>query len=147
MQRFAQREGEVSLFRLVPAEDAATIAEYRDQDPEGYRRLFADPAASDAVQTFYLLSERSTDPEFAVSTNVFDAVTYCSREVAAMKIWPAIDPLASTSRFLDPAIVGEEHCRVAAGVRNLLRRARELETAQPEREVGPEEEQGLIARA
>jgi len=84
-------------------------------------------STSAAVQAIYLPVEdaRTLPPSMAVAG--LDATLVFSRELAAARHYPAIDPLRSASRFLDPAVVGEEHVAVARGVRELLERARAVE--------------------
>jgi RNA polymerase sigma factor (sigma-70 family) len=84
------------------------------------------PASAGAVQAIYVPAGNPSDPAFVGSFAALDAVTYLNRDLGAMGIWPAVDPLASESRALDPAIVGQEHYDVAQGVRRMLRQAQEL---------------------
>ena len=62
-----------------------------------------------------------TDPAPATTFSHLDAKTVLDRSIAALGIYPAVDPLESSSRMLDPLVVGEEHYEVARGVRRLLR--------------------------
>ena len=68
-----------------------------------------------------------TDPAPATTFAHLDATTVLSRDIVELGIYPAVDPLDSTSRILDPAIVGEEHYRVARGVQEVLQRYKELQ--------------------
>lgn len=68
-----------------------------------------------------------TDPAPATTFAHLDATTVLSRQLAAQGIYPAVDPLESTSRILDPNIVGEEHYRVAQEVKQILQRYKELQ--------------------
>jgi F-type H+-transporting ATPase subunit beta len=77
------------------------------------------------VQTIFLAADDPQDP--LPTTDAFDAITYMTRDLAARGLYPAVDPLRSTSRLLDPSIVGAEHFDVARRVRETLRRAKELE--------------------
>ena len=79
-----------------------------------------------SVETFWLLTERATDPDFAGASELLDAAIFCSPFQAMRGIWPAIDPLLSRSRLLDPAIVSEEHVAVATRVREALTAAKAL---------------------
>lgn len=88
------------------------------------------PRPAGAGQLLRLPIEDSIDvaaPAAHAASALLDAATYLSRDIGASGIWPAVDPLLSTSRLLDPAIVGQEHYEVAHGVRRLLRRYRELQ--------------------
>ena len=67
------------------------------------------------------------DPAPATTFSHLDATTVLSRAIAELGIYPAVDPLASTSRVLDPHIVGEEHYRVAKLVKNILQRYKDLQ--------------------
>ena len=68
-----------------------------------------------------------TDPAPATTFAHLDATTVLERSIAALGIYPAVDPLASTSRILDPRIVGEEHFKVARGVQEILQKYKELQ--------------------
>jgi F-type H+-transporting ATPase subunit beta len=68
-----------------------------------------------------------TDPAPATTFAHLDAVTALSRQIAELGIYPAVDPLASTSRILDPRIVGEEHYEVAQEVKRILQRYKDLQ--------------------
>jgi F-type H+-transporting ATPase subunit beta len=80
-----------------------------------------------SLQAIYVPADDITDPAPATSMTHLDAVTSLSRAIASRGIYPAVDPLASTSRILDPLIVGDEHYRVAREVQALLQRNRELQ--------------------
>ncbi|MCY0886526.1 MAG: F0F1 ATP synthase subunit beta, partial [Firmicutes bacterium] len=75
----------------------------------------------------YVPADDYTDPAPATTFAHLDATTNLERAIADKGIYPAVDPLASTSRILDPAIVGEEHYRVARGVQAVLQRYKELQ--------------------
>ncbi len=79
-----------------------------------------------SVQAVYVPADDYTDPAPATTFAHLDATTELSRDIVEQGIYPAVDPLSSTSSMLDPAIVGEEHVRVAHGVQELLQRYREL---------------------
>ena len=68
-----------------------------------------------------------TDPAPATTFNFLDATTVLSRKIAELGIYPAVDPLESTSRILDPLIIGEEHYQVAQSVKQLLQHYNELQ--------------------
>ena len=80
-----------------------------------------------SVQAIYVPADDLTDPAPATAFSHLDATTVLSRDIAALGIYPAVDPLDSTSRILDPAIVGEEHYRVARRVQEILQRYKELQ--------------------
>ena len=80
-----------------------------------------------SVQAVYVPADDYTDPAPATTFNHLDATTNLSRPLAELGIYPAVDPLASTSRLLAPDIVGEEHYRVARAVQGYLQRYKELQ--------------------
>ena len=80
-----------------------------------------------SVQAVYVPADDLTDPAPATTFAHLDATTVLERSIAALGIYPAVDPLASTSRILDPRIVGEEHFRVARGVQEILQKYKELQ--------------------
>jgi F-type H+-transporting ATPase subunit beta len=80
-----------------------------------------------SVQAVYVPADDPTDPAPANAFAHLDAFIYLERSIAAKGIYPAIDPLASASRALDPQIVGEEHYRVARKVQGMLQRYRDLQ--------------------
>ena len=80
-----------------------------------------------SVQAIYVPADDLTDPAPATTFSYLDAKTVLDRGIAALGIYPAVDPLESSSRMLDPLIVGEEHYKVARGVQELLQRYKELQ--------------------
>ena len=80
-----------------------------------------------SVQAVYVPADDLTDPAPATTFTHLDAKTVLSRQIASLGIYPAVDPLESTSRVLDPKIVGEEHYAVARGVQSILQRYKELQ--------------------
>jgi F-type H+-transporting ATPase subunit beta len=80
-----------------------------------------------SVQAIYVPADDLTDPAPATTFSHLDATTVLSRAIAELGIYPAVDPLASTSRVLDPHIVGEEHYRVAKAVKGILQRYKDLQ--------------------
>ena len=80
-----------------------------------------------SVQAVYVPADDPTDPAPATTFAFLDATTYLERSLAAIGIFPAVDPLVSTSRILDPAVVGQEHYDVARGVQQILQRYKELQ--------------------
>jgi len=80
-----------------------------------------------SIQAIYVPADDYTDPAPATTFAHLDATTNLERRIAEMGIYPAVDPLASTSRILAPEIVGQEHYSVARGVQQVLQRYRELQ--------------------
>lgn len=80
-----------------------------------------------SVQAIYVPADDLTDPAPATAFSHLDAKTVLDRGIAALGIYPAVDPLESASRMLDPLVVGEEHYDVARGVQQLLQRYKELQ--------------------
>jgi F-type H+/Na+-transporting ATPase subunit beta len=80
-----------------------------------------------SVQAIYVPADDLTDPAPATTFAHLDATTVLSRQIVDIGIYPAVDPLASTSRILDPLIVGEEHYRVAREVQRILQKYRDLQ--------------------
>ena len=80
-----------------------------------------------SVQAIYVPADDLTDPAPATAFSHLDAKTVLDRGIAALGIYPAVDPLESNSRILDPNIVGEEHYQVARGVQEILQRYKELQ--------------------
>lgn len=79
-----------------------------------------------SIQAVYVPADDLTDPSPATTFAHLDATVVLSRDIASLGIYPAVDPLDSTSRQLDPAIVGDEHYSVARGVQTILQRYKEL---------------------
>jgi len=80
-----------------------------------------------SFQAIYVPADDYTDPGIVATYGHLDAVVALERSIAELGIYPAVDPLTSTSRILDPAIVGEEHYQVARGVQRTLQRYKELQ--------------------
>lgn len=80
-----------------------------------------------SVQAIYVPADDLTDPAPATTFSHLDATTVLSRQISELGIYPAVDPLDSTSRILDPNIVGHEHYNVARGVQNILQRYKDLQ--------------------
>ncbi len=102
-----------------------------------------------SVQAIYVPADDLTDPAPATTFSHLDATTVLSRQLAELGIYPAVDPLDSTSRILDPRTVGEEHYRVARGVQAILQRYKELQDiiAILGMEELSEEDKLIVARA
>ena len=79
-----------------------------------------------SIQAVYVPADDLTDPSPATTFSHLDATVVLSRDIAAKGIYPAIDPLDSTSRQLDPLVIGQEHYDVARGVQTILQRYKEL---------------------
>jgi F-type H+-transporting ATPase subunit beta len=80
-----------------------------------------------SVQAIYVPADDYTDPAPATTFAHLDATTNLSRQIAELGIYPAVDPLASTSRILDPRILGDEHYNVARSVKQILQRYKDLQ--------------------
>lgn len=80
-----------------------------------------------SVQAVYVPADDLTDPAPAATFAHLDATTVLSRQISELGIYPAVDPLDSTSRIVDPNIIGEEHYHVARGVQEVLQRYKELQ--------------------
>ena len=80
-----------------------------------------------SVQAIYVPADDLTDPAPATTFSFLDATTVLSRKISELGIYPAVDPLESTSRILDPNIIGEEHYNVAQSVKQLLQKYNELQ--------------------
>ncbi len=80
-----------------------------------------------SVQAVYVPADDLTDPAPATTFSHLDATTVLSRSIVELGIYPAVDPLESSSRILDPRLVGEEHYNVATKVKNILERYKELQ--------------------
>lgn len=80
-----------------------------------------------SVQAVYVPADDLTDPAPAATFAHLDATTVLSRSIAELGIYPAVDPLDSTSRILDPHVLGEEHYAVARGVQEVLQKYRDLQ--------------------
>ena len=80
-----------------------------------------------SVQAVYVPADDLTDPAPATTFAHLDATTVLSRSISSLGIYPAVDPLESTSRILTPDVVGQEHYEVARGVQRILQRYKELQ--------------------
>jgi len=79
------------------------------------------------VQAIYVPADDYTDPAPATTFAHLDATTNLSRQIAELGIYPAVDPLASSSRILDPRVIGDEHYDVAKRVKQILQRYKDLQ--------------------
>ena len=126
--RFTQAGSEVSaLLGRMPSAVGyqPTLATEMGQLQE--RITSTNNGSITSVQAIYVPADDLTDPAPATAFSHLDAKTVLDRGIAALGIYPAVDPLESTSRILDPLIVGEEHYKVARGVQELLQRYKELQ--------------------
>ena len=80
-----------------------------------------------SFQAIYVPADDYTDPGIVTTFGHLDAVISLDRAIAAQALFPAVDPLSSNSRILDPAVVGEEHYQVARGIQRVLQRYRDLQ--------------------
>jgi len=80
-----------------------------------------------SIQAVYVPADDLTDPGVATTFQHLDATTVLSRQISELGIYPAVDPLDSTSRILDPKIVGEDHYQVARAVQKILQRYKDLQ--------------------
>lgn len=80
-----------------------------------------------SVQAIYVPADDLTDPAPATTFSHLDASTVLSRQITELGIYPAVDPLSSTSKLLDPRIIGEEHYNIARGVQQVLQRYKDLQ--------------------
>ncbi len=126
--RFAQAGSEVSaLLGRMPSAVGyqPTLASEMGELQERITSTLKGSITS--VQAIYVPADDLTDPAPATTFAHLDATTVLSRQIAELGIYPAVDPLASTSRILDPNILGEEHYRTARKVQQILQRYRELQ--------------------
>lgn len=126
--RFTQAGSEVSaLLGRMPSAVGyqPTLATEMGQLQE--RITSTDKGSVTSIQAIYVPADDYTDPAPATTFAHLDATTNLDRKLTEQGIYPAVDPLNSTSRALDPAIVGEEHYEVALGVQRTLQRYRELQ--------------------
>ncbi len=86
-----------------------------------------DKGSITSIQAIYVPADDYTDPGVATTFSHLDATTNLSRQIAELGIYPAVDPLASTSRIMDPRVLGDEHYDVARRVKEVLQRYKELQ--------------------
>ncbi len=126
--RFTQAGSEVSaLLGRIPSAVGyqPTLATEMGQLQE--RITSTQRGSITSVQAIYVPADDLTDPAPATAFSHLDAKTVLDRNIAALGIYPAVDPLESNSRMLDPLLVGEDHYLVARGVQQILQRYRELQ--------------------
>lgn len=129
-----------NIFRYVQAGSEVSALMGRMPSAVGYQPTLADEVgalqeritstrdgAITSVQAVYVPADDLTDPAPATTFSHLDATTVLSRKIAEQGIYPAVDPLESTSRILEPDVLGNRHYTVARGAQELLQRYRELQ--------------------
>ena len=126
--RFTQAGSEVSaLLGRIPSAVGYQPTLATDMGNLQERITSTDKGSITSVQAIYVPADDLTDPAPATSFSHLDATTVLSRQIAEIGIYPAVDPLDSTSRILDPRVVGEEHYRVARDVQKILQAYKSLQ--------------------
>ncbi len=126
--RFTQAGSEVSaLLGRVPSAVGYQPTLQTEMGALQERITSTKNGAITSVQAVYVPADDLTDPAPATTFAHLDATTVLSRSIAELGIYPAVDPLESTSRILDPEVVGEEHYRVARDVQEILQKYKELQ--------------------
>jgi F-type H+-transporting ATPase subunit beta len=129
-----------NIFRFVQAGSEVSTLLGRMPSAVGYQPTLADEMGElqeritstrghsiTSLQAIYVPADDFTDPAPATTFTHLDATTVLSRDISALGIYPAVDPLQSTSRILDPRLVGDDHYRVAQRVKEILQRNNELQ--------------------
>ena len=126
--RFTQAGSEVSaLLGRIPSAVGYQPTLATDMGALQERITSTRAGSITSVQAIYVPADDLTDPAPATSFAHLDATTVLSRAISELGIYPAVDPLDSTSRILDPAVVGEDHYTVARGVQGILQRYKSLQ--------------------
>ncbi|MCB2112013.1 MAG: F0F1 ATP synthase subunit beta [Parvularculaceae bacterium] len=126
--RFTQAGSEVSaLLGRIPSAVGYQPTLATDMGQLQERITTTTKGSITSVQAIYVPADDLTDPAPATSFSHLDATTVLNRSIAEKGIYPAVDPLDSSSRILDPRIVGEEHYKVARAVQNILQRYKSLQ--------------------
>ena len=126
--RFTQAGSEVSaLLGRIPSAVGYQPTLATDMGNLQERITTTNKGSITSVQAIYVPADDLTDPAPATSFAHLDATTVLSRQIAEIGIYPAVDPLDSTSRILDPRIVGDEHYRVARDVQRILQSYKSLQ--------------------
>ena len=126
--RFTQAGSEVSaLLGRIPSAVGYQPTLATDMGALQERITTTKKGSITSVQAIYVPADDLTDPAPATSFSHLDATTVLSRQIAELGIFPAVDPLDSTSRILDPRIVGEEHYKVARDVQRVLQTYKSLQ--------------------
>jgi F-type H+-transporting ATPase subunit beta len=126
--RFTQANSEVSaLLGRMPSAVGYQPTLSTDLGELEERITTTKKGSITSVQAIYVPADDLTDPAPATTFAHLDATTVLSRQIAELGIYPAVDPLDSTSRILDPHVVGEEHYKVARAVQEVLQRYKDLQ--------------------
>jgi len=126
--RFVQANSEVStLLGRIPSAVGYQPTLSTDMGDLQERITSTKDGSITSVQAIYVPADDLTDPAPATTFAHLDATTVLSRQIAELGIYPAVDPLDSTSRMLDPNVVGEEHYQVARRVQEILQRYKDLQ--------------------
>ena len=126
--RFTQAGSEVSaLLGRIPSAVGYQPTLATDMGAMQERITSTKNGSITSVQAIYVPADDLTDPAPATSFAHLDATTVLSRAISELGIYPAVDPLDSTSRLLDPAVIGEEHYKVATDVQKILQRYKSLQ--------------------
>jgi F-type H+-transporting ATPase subunit beta len=126
--RFTQAGSEVSaLLGRIPSAVGYQPTLATDMGALQERITSTKAGSITSVQAIYVPADDLTDPAPATSFAHLDATTVLSRAISELGIYPAVDPLDSTSRLLDPAVIGEEHYEVARSVQGILQRYKSLQ--------------------
>ena len=126
--RFTQAGSEVSaLLGRIPSAVGYQPTLATDMGALQERITSTKAGSITSVQAIYVPADDLTDPAPATSFAHLDATTVLSRAISELGIYPAVDPLDSTSRLLDPAVIGEEHYKVATDVQKVLQRYKSLQ--------------------
>jgi F-type H+-transporting ATPase subunit beta len=126
--RFTQAGSEVSaLLGRIPSAVGYQPTLATDMGALQERITTTKKGSITSVQAIYVPADDLTDPAPATSFSHLDATTVLSRRIAELGIYPAVDPLDSTSRILDPRVVGEEHYRIAREVQRVLQTYKSLQ--------------------
>ena len=129
-----------NIFRFIQAGSEVSALLGRMPSAVGYQPTLANDVGAlqeritstkegsiTSVQAVYVPADDLTDPAPAATFAHLDATTVLSRSIAELGIYPAVDPLDSTSRILDPHVLGEEHYEVARGVQEVLQKYKDLQ--------------------
>src|SRR6202012_589372 len=129
-----------NIFRFTQAGSEVSTLLGRMPSAVGYQPNLADEMGTlqeritstrghsiTSMQAIYVPADDYTDPAPATTFAHLDATTELSREIASLGIYPAVDPLTSTSRILDPRIIGDEHYQTAQAVKGVLQRYKDLQ--------------------
>jgi F-type H+-transporting ATPase subunit beta len=126
--RFTQAGSEVSaLLGRIPSAVGYQPTLSTDMGELQERITSTKKGSITSVQAIYVPADDLTDPAPATAFSHLDATTVLNRQIAELGIYPAVDPLDSTSRILDPQVVGEQHYAVARGVQQVLQKYKDLQ--------------------